>query len=472
MLRQRNIIRSSILYLGDLMATGLAFLCAYYFRDAFPAESYASLFPLSWYLHLLWLIFPIWSLVFYLGEHYSYWRGPGFGREAWWTLQSIFFSALILGFFVFALKYQFVSRIFIVCFAFFDWVLIVLFRWLVRQANHFFSQYGESYRFILMVGTDDQALKLAQEIENHRDLGFRILGFLYTQDPNPPERLNGYPILGHAQNLLLLLEREVIDEVIFAVSSEELRNMDHLLLACEERGITARVILNFFPHAISRTHLEELDGFPLLTFSTTPKNELILFLRRILDFSASLFILFLLSPFILVLTVLIRMDTPGPALYRQVRCGLNGRKFTCYKFRSMYTWAEEKKQEILHLNLMSGPVFKAKNDPRITRVGRFLRRTSLDELPQLFNVLKGDMSFVGPRPPLPAEVVKYKGWERRRLSMKPGITGLWQVSGRNQVDFSEWVRMDLEYIDNWSLWLDFKILLKTIPAVLSGKGAM
>jgi exopolysaccharide biosynthesis polyprenyl glycosylphosphotransferase len=180
----------------------------------------------------------------------------------------------------------------------------------------------------------------------------------------------------------------------------------------------------------------------------------------------------LLSPLFLLIAVLIRWDSPGPALYRQVRCGVNGRRFTFYKFRSMEMGAEEKRKDLLHLNEMSGPVFKIKDDPRVTRVGRFLRKTSMDELPQLFNVLRGNMSFVGPRP-LPAEEVeKIKGWQRRRLSMKPGITGLWQVSGRNHVDFHDWVKLDLEYIDNWSLWLDLKILLKTIPAVLSGKGAM
>jgi len=171
-------------------------------------------------------------------------------------------------------------------------------------------------------------------------------------------------------------------------------------------------------------------------------------------------------------TVLIRLDSPGPIWFRQVRCGLNGRKFTFYKFRSMHEGAEERREELTGFNMMNGPVFKMKNDPRITRVGRFLRKSSLDELPQLFNVLRGDMSFVGPRPLPVAEAEEIKGWQRRRLSMKPGITGLWQVSGRNQIDFHDWVKMDLEYIDRWSFWLDFKILLKTIPTVLSGKGAM
>jgi exopolysaccharide biosynthesis polyprenyl glycosylphosphotransferase len=248
--------------------------------------------------------------------------------------------------------------------------------------------------------------------------------------------------------------------------------MEDLFLLCEERGITARLAINFFHHLIAKTQLEELDGLPLLTFSTTPKNEALLLLRRVFDLIGSFALILILSPFMLLIILVIRLDSHGPAIYRQIRCGLNGRKFIFYKFRSMIQGAETKREELDAFNLMTGPVFKMKNDPRVTRVGRFLRKTSLDEIPQLFNVLWGDMSFVGPRPPVPEEVEKYEGWQRRRLSMKPGITGLWQVSGRNQIDFQQWMKVDLEYIDHWSLWLDFKILLKTIPVVLFGKGAM
>jgi len=179
-----------------------------------------------------------------------------------------------------------------------------------------------------------------------------------------------------------------------------------------------------------------------------------------------------LFPLLLLIALLIRLDSPGPVLYRQTRVGLNGRRFRFYKFRSMVQGADVLKADLSAQNRMNGPVFKMEKDPRVTRVGRLLRKTSLDELPQLFNVLKGDMSLVGPRPNLPEEVAQYKGWQRRRLSMKPGITGLWQVSGRNLIDFNEWMKLDLEYIDSWSLGLDLKILLKTIPTVLRGKGAM
>ncbi len=222
----------------------------------------------------------------------------------------------------------------------------------------------------MIVGLDEDALEMARGIEKNKDLGLRVRGFLSTRDSSRPSKINGYPVLGEAQELPRLLEREVVDEVIFAVSHDELKKMENLLLVCEERGITTRVILNFFPHVISRTHLEELDGFPLLTFSTTPKSELLLFLRRILDFLGSLTLIVLLSPVFLFITLLIRLDSPGPALYRQARCGLNGRKFTLYKFRSMHEGAEERRGELVRFNMMKGPVFKMKNDPRVTRVGR------------------------------------------------------------------------------------------------------
>jgi len=472
MLKQRIKIFAFLIYLGDLGATLLAFLCAYWMREAFPLESYAPLFPFSLYLPLLLAIFPVWSIFFYLMGLYRLWRGQRFWKESWGIFKAIFISSLILGFCVFALKYQFVSRIFIFLFALLDLFFIIAARIIVRRLIQFFSQKVEKFRRILIIGAEESALHIAQNIEKHKDLGLRVLGFLSTSEANPPPMLNGYPVLGFAQNLPEILEKEVVDEVIFAISQEELKKMEDLFLLCEERGITARMTINFFPHVIAKTRLEELDGLRLLTFATTPENELLLFLRRGLDVAGSLLMLIITSPLIVLLTLLIRLETPGPVIYRQVRCGLNGRKFTLYKFRSMVQDAEKRQGELAVFNLMSGPVFKMRDDPRITRVGRFLRRTSLDELPQLINVLKGDMSFVGPRPPIPEEVEKYKGWQRRRLSMKPGITGLWQVSGRNQIDFENWMKLDLEYIDKWSLWLDLKILLKTIPVVLLGKGAM
>ncbi len=472
MINQRNQIRSLGIYAGDLIATVIAFFGAYAIRGIFPTDVYAPLFPLSQYLPLLLLILPIWSLVFYLTGSYQYWRGEKWGKEIWKIFKALLISFLILGFLVFALKYHFVSRIFIVLFALINLILIPLSRLGIRRLIIFLSHNSGQNRFIIIIGVNKHALMLAKSLERYRDLGLYLLGFLCTGDEEVPEHIDGYDVLGKARDLPTILENIVVDEVIFAVSQEELNKMPDLFLLCEERGITTRVTINIFPHTIAKTHLEEMDGISLLTFCTTPKNEFLLFFCRIIDLIGGLFLIGFFSPLFLLIAILIRLDSPGPILYRQTRSGLNGRCFTLYKFRSMFQDAEERKKDLIVFNLMKGPVFKMKNDPRITRVGRILRRLSLDELPQLFNVLKGDMSFVGPRPPLPEEVKEYEGWQRRRLSMKPGTTGLWQVSGRNEIDFHDWIKLDLQYIDNWSLWLDLKIIAKTIPAVLSGKGAM
>ena len=247
--------------------------------------------------------------------------------------------------------------------------------------------------------------------------------------------------------------------------------MKQIFLMCEELGIRTRVAMNFFQNRIARMEIEELEGIPFLTFTTTPSNETELAFKRLLDISISVFLLTLALPVITIVALLIKFTSPGSIFFKQTRLGLNGRMFTLYKFRTMIEDAHERRGEVEHLNEMSGPVFKSKSDPRVTPFGRLLRRFSLDELPQFWNVLKGDMSLVGPRPPIPEEVASYHRWHRRRLSMKPGLTCLWQVSGRNNIDFDRWMQLDLQYIDNWSPSLDLKILLRTIPAVLSGKGA-
>jgi exopolysaccharide biosynthesis polyprenyl glycosylphosphotransferase len=268
-----------------------------------------------------------------------------------------------------------------------------------------------------------------------------------------------------------LLEGGGVDEIILVTDHERVDDTDIFLL-CEELGVTARVVLNFFPHSIARIELHEFDGFPLLSFSTTPTNEAVMALRRMLDVVLAGLILLVFGPLFMIPTaILIKLTSRGPVLFKQTRCGLNGRQFVMYKFRSMVDNAEQLRVELEALNEMDGPVFKSSRDPRVTTVGRIIRRRSIDELPQLFNVLRGDMSLVGPRPPLPQEVARYQRWQRRRLSMKPGMTCLWQVSGRSEVSFEDWMKLDLTYIDNWSLMLDLKILLKTVPVVLIGRGA-
>jgi exopolysaccharide biosynthesis polyprenyl glycosylphosphotransferase len=268
-----------------------------------------------------------------------------------------------------------------------------------------------------------------------------------------------------------VLQSRVIDEVVFAVSMQELARLEPVMAHCASVGIKTRVQLEFLPSPYSRIYLEKFRHVPLLSLSAAPESELLLLLKRIADVVIAVFSLALLSPLLVAIAAAIRITSPGDVLFRQTRCGLSGRRFTLYKFRSMVNNAEQLRAELRQLNQRDGPAFKISDDPRITPVGRILRRFSLDELPQLWNILRGDMSFVGPRPAIPDEVEEYEPWQRRRLRMRPGLTCIWVLEGRSDVDFHRWIQLDLAYIDNWSLWLDCKIFFRTIPIVISGRGA-
>jgi exopolysaccharide biosynthesis polyprenyl glycosylphosphotransferase len=268
-----------------------------------------------------------------------------------------------------------------------------------------------------------------------------------------------------------MLREHVIDEIVFVVDREKLADLEEIFLICDEEGVRTRVVLDFFPHVNSQVSLERFGSTPLLTFSATPDDEIRLLAKRVLDLALALMSLAVLAIPMAMLWLLVRITSKGPVIFRQIRCGLNGRRFVFYKFRSMVANAEELHADLVHLNEKDGPAFKISNDPRLTRLGRYLRRFSIDEWPQFWNIIKGDMSFVGPRPAVPGEVEQYKAWQRRRLRMRPGLTCLWAIRGRDKVDFETWMKLDLEYIDNWSLWLDLKILLHSIPRVLAGRGA-
>ena len=263
-----------------------------------------------------------------------------------------------------------------------------------------------------------------------------------------------------------IINRKIIDEIVFIVPRSWLNKIEDTMLYCESAGIKVNLAVNIFELKFSKAKQTDLQGFPLLTFETTTAKVGHLFIKRVLDFICSGIGLIVLSPLFLIVSMFIKMTSEGPVFFKQERCTLYGRKFMFYKFRTMVVDAEERLKELAEYNEMDGPVFKMTNDPRVTKIGKWLRKSSIDELPQLWNVLKGDMSLVGPRPPLIPEVENYDTWQRRRLSMRPGITCIWQSCGRNKiVDFKEWMKLDLEYIDNWSLSLDFKILFKTIPVV-------
>jgi exopolysaccharide biosynthesis polyprenyl glycosylphosphotransferase len=327
---------------------------------------------------------------------------------------------------------------------------------------------GYSLRRYGVVGGSVEGREVVEAMESHPDWGFDFAGFIAVDG----ERRGGRgPTLGGLAELGRILEEEVLDEIIFAVPREQFDLIEPAVQLCQEQGVEVRISLDMLRFGPSSMRLTVLNDLPMVSFSRTPSDTLALSVKRLFDLATSGLALLLLAPVFAGVALAIRLDSPGPAFFRQRRVGRNGRSFQMVKFRSMYQDAEARLEALKAQNEMSGPVFKMREDPRVTRVGRFLRRTSLDEFPQFWNVLTGEMSIVGPRPPLPSEVKQYKRWQRRRLSVKPGITCIWQISGRNNIDFDRWMELDLEYIDTWSLWGDLKIFLRTIPAVLGSRGA-
>ena len=333
----------------------------------------------------------------------------------------------------------------------------------------------EEFQNVVILGSGRRARGLAEQLQSKRGArGCKLLGFLDDNPQTEDRRELGELLLGPVKTLDTIASHRVVDQVIFALPRRWLssRSTQQALEVCEAIGIDFTVPADLFDTRLARPLLDELLGVPAVTFSTRHHHpSWALTVKRGIDILGALVGLALAVPFWPVIGIAIKLDSRGPVFFVQNRVGLRGREFSFVKFRTMYTDAEDRLAELRSQNEATGPVFKMKRDPRVTRVGRLLRKLSIDELPQFLQVLAGQMSLVGPRPPIPSEVGFYETRQRRRLSMRPGLTCLWQVQGRSEVQFEEWVRLDLEYIDRWSLWLDAKILLRTLPAVLGGRGA-
>ncbi|MEO8198029.1 MAG: sugar transferase, partial [Thermoanaerobaculia bacterium] len=486
MLKQQARLIASLVFLLDLALISAAFLLAHLLRsELLPMLGGrwipGALYPVERYLPLLPLALLLWSALLWSSGRYRSHRTVPVVDEAAAIVRITVTASILFLLIVWAFRLDErlldddrLSRIWIALFALLTGTLLLFEKLALRISSRYARAHGFNYRTVLIVGANAGARAIAASILGHRFWGYRVAGFVADEDeplPPPGSTPAGLPVLGRVSEIGKILESQVIDEVLFAIDRRDFDRFEDLFLALQEQGIITRFALNFFPHARASVQLEDLDGAPLLTFSTGPTSVGGLLLKRTFDVALGALLLVLALPILAVLALALRLSSGNGVLFRQTRCGRGGRLFTLYKFRTMIAGAEARRHEIEHLNEMDGPVFKATNDPRVTRFGRFLRKFSLDELPQLWNVLKGDMSLVGPRPPIPEEVAKYERWQRRRLAMKPGLTCLWQISGRNELDFEQWMQLDLAYIDNWSPWLDFKILARTIPAVLSGRGA-
>jgi len=480
MFARHNRMIGLLYMLADAALALASFWVAHAVRARLP--DLRPLYPAYDYLWIVPVAVLIWITVGAATGVYRDIREEDLRRAFTDPLQVSVISATILFAITFAFQFAYISRLLLGLYVVTDLLAMILLRLVARRLGGALRRSLGGFRHFLLVGNTPEAVEIARIIEASEASGMALQGFILVNAPlvHSPAELQSqvdqhslrrpYPVHPLSE-LASLLRRHVIDEVIFAVTREEMDQLKEPFLVCEEEGVRTRVLVSFFPHLISKVTLERLREMPLLTFSAAPENEALLLAKRLLDFLMAVALLLVLSPLFFILALLIKLTSKGPVFYRQTRCGLGGRKFTVYKFRSMQRDADLRRDELEALNEMDGPVFKIGNDPRCTTVGRLMRKFSLDELPQLFNILRGDMSFVGPRPPLPEEVEKYEPWQRRRLRMPPGLTCLWALEGRSRLNFRRWMELDLQYIDNWSLSLDWKIMLKTIPVVLIGRGA-
>jgi exopolysaccharide biosynthesis polyprenyl glycosylphosphotransferase len=331
-------------------------------------------------------------------------------------------------------------------------------------------------RNIVIAGTGKRALRYAEVLSNNEHLGYKVIGFVDSHIHCQDENKGGFPlkIVSDFDNFKSYIRENVVDEILLCLPVKtHYDTISMLIHSSEEQGVMVRVDTDLFDKKLAQSKIDYIQAYPLVTLYTGAMNKPSVIIKYLIDFFGSLVLLILLSPLFIMVALAIKLTTKGPVFFKQDRIGVNKRLFKVFKFRTMVVDAETKIADIEHLNERKGQVaFKIKNDPRVTTLGKFLRKTSVDELPQLLNVLRGEMSLVGPRP-LP--VRDYKGfgidWHRRRFSVKPGITCIWQVSGRDHIPFERWMEMDMQYIDTWSLWLDLKILVQTIPSVLLTKGA-
>ena len=457
----------------DIFLTGASYLLVLAGRiyiDRGDISSFQSYLPYLWIM-----IFPLvlWPLLINVNGLYPTDRLRTFSRAALIISKSSAQGVLLFLAFLFIFKIEIVSRLFILIFAIIATILLVLKESALIGYFHNLRKKGANFRTVLVAGTFKSTKGIVDTIRENAFLGLRIEGLLVPKEEAAgKEEYDGVKVLGSLEEIEKALHAQPIDHVIVTVNRSDYGEVDNILSACEREGVELWITADIFKVKIAKLDSDDLFGIPLFVFRTTPRFSWQLLTKIVIDRIGGTILAILTFPVILLAALLIKLTSPGPVLFEQIRCGIQGRKFTLYKLRTMKVGADRVKEELKANNIVSGPAFKVENDPRITPLGRFLRKTSVDELPQFWNVIKGDMSIVGPRPPIPEEVIDYHGWHRRRLSMKPGVTGLWQVSGRSEIaDFNKWVELDLEYIDKWSLWLDLRIFFRTIYVVFTGFGA-
>jgi exopolysaccharide biosynthesis polyprenyl glycosylphosphotransferase len=464
MLRRDRLIRMQIHQLMDACLFAFSFWLAYALRSNEDIIDLLGLpdwnTPFDAYVRLYLILIPAAPLILEGVGFYA--RSPFCARRvtAWMLFKACAFTTLGLVLTMFLFRMEPVARGVVVWFGFISFGLVFVKEEVLRWLASTKMAQAQYRRRVILVGASQETERMAAELNAKSDQEVEILARLDLSE-TPVSRL------------VEMLHEYSVNGVILSARHTYFEQVEAAIRACELEGVEAWLVADFFKTQISRTSFDDFYGWPVLVFRSAPESSWPRVMKQLMDFAGSLLFLALFWWLFALIALLIKFTSPGPVLFRQRRSGINGQPFTIYKFRTMVTNAEQLQHELAAMNEMSGPVFKVSNDPRVTPIGKFLRKFSLDELPQFFNVLRGEMSLVGPRP-LPVDEVKRFNdlAHRRRLSVKPGLTCLWQISGRNNVsDFKEWVRLDLEYIDHWSLWLDITILWRTLPAVFAGTGA-
>ncbi len=463
----------------DMGITGFSFIAAYLIKIHLLPGSLGILSTDPNYYIILLLSIISWFISFkWVGMYMPY------RRNRFWCffitiLKSCFLGTVLLSIAMYTLHIQDISRTLIGLFLIVNISLLSLSKFTIFKTLERFRAHGFNTRNVLIIGSGDRAVQLINAIESRKTTGYRVLGCFELEKDRLGKTISmGHQVIGLIKDLEVYLKNNIVDELVFATSLKKIEKVDRYIAFAESLGINIRIIpdweldsLMYKPGAAS-VEFEIFLGSYNITLQATPQTEGPMLLKHVFDFTVAFILSILLLPLFLLITLSIKFCSNGPVIYKQERLGMNGRRFIVYKFRTMVQNADALLKDLEKMNEADGPAFKIKKDPRIIPyAGTFLRRTNLDELPQLINVLKGEMSLVGPRPPIPSEVDEYSIWHRRRLSMKPGMTCLWQITPkRNDLSFKEWIEMDLKYIDTWSFFNDFKILALTAKAVLTGAG--
>jgi exopolysaccharide biosynthesis polyprenyl glycosylphosphotransferase len=471
MLKEYKKTLNRIYRLLDILILLLSFYAAYYLRFG-PID----LKPFN--LNVQYAVFFSTFLIawFYLSSRFQVYeskRLTHFKHECWDVSKTNALCLVIATVPAFFIRHYPLSHLFLLYLWLLQTALFLSFRFILRETLKYIRQQGYNYRQVLIVGRNSRASKIAKKIKETPEFGLRIVGFIdATENENGASSSCDVELMGNLYDLESILRNEVVDEVFVTLPIKSYYSkIEEIIYLCEKVGMEVLIPMDLFQFKLAKSNISTFDDIQLINFYTSPKMSWQFVVKRLIDVVGASVLLALSFPLFVGVGILIKATSKGPILFKQQRVGYNGRIFSFLKFRTMVENAEALKKDLLALNEMDGPVFKIRNDPRTTKFGRFLRKTSIDELPQLINVLKGDMSLVGPRPPVPDEVNQYVLSDRRRLSMRPGITCLWQVSGRNTIKFEKWMELDRQYIDQWSLWLDIKILASTVPAVFKGSGA-